>query len=559
MKEKIINIKNIVKIMLMVLVIYTMIKSCANARVLTDVELKNYCLNAYKQFYNEVVPENIINNVKTHDFTDWILYMINNEGRYILSCKQTIGSSSNGMRIYLFVYNGSSSNLQNQHPYYSSSQQGVLVNTSYLTPTLYTYELINNTSTTTTGNNAAVINISNNYFYTDTNIWNRANNSYTSIRWASGYYTPNTIFNENFVTSTKWEFIPNSNNTISIPNKTQQFYAMNKGTFNTTLATLQDSSYTDQIMMIIQAYNGTSWEVVADRELYNNTMFISDTFPSQTDGDTLKSQIQVKTNTIPGNCIIVLRAYPNQYIANGLGITEIEEYFYITNNKTIINGNTLDLVGTFSGDTDYENEVNQAINNEQQQTNDNNLQDITDNMNKNDSWWRLQFDNLFTLKSGDFQDLENDIKTKIDFEAIGGISGEIGILNEMKDMRPTDFVISWEPAIWNNKVLIPSGDINISARIRENEVFERVHNITQIIVSAALCWLLVNEFWRTFCILLGIGTEVYEQYQDENEIIESQHETWNYSTGQATISTTKRKGNKSITVTGKAPIRKRLK
>lgn len=178
--------------------------------------------------------------------------------------------------------------------------------------------------------------------------------------------------------------MPNSANIITIPTMQENFYTLNKGTFTTTLATLQDSSYCDQIMMLILAYNGNSWQVVLDKELFNEkNQFISDTFPSQTDGDLLKSQIQVKSNIIPNNSIVVLRSYPNQYIANDLGITEIEEHFYITNNKTVIIGNTLDLVGTFSGDTDYSNEVNQAINNEQQDINDNNLQDIVNELTDN--------------------------------------------------------------------------------------------------------------------------------------------------------------------------------
>lgn len=380
---------------LLSIMIIILLFTCANAKVLTDIEIKNFILNGYKTKINSNVPANIQNNVLYADFSSWISLMEVNEGHY------GIQLSSNGQQAILYIISGSSSNLQNYFPY--SNGSSFLVNTNYIRTDYYSFTLASGTFGSKVNGSGWLFSNPRTWWYIDTNIKINSSNqtSNGTNLYIAPYSEPANAFDENWLSSIKWELIPNSSQQITIPNKTQQFYTMNKGSFNTTLATLQDSSYTDQIMMLIQAYNGTSWEVVIDRELYNNTMIISDTFPSQTDSDTLKSQIQVKSNTIPANSIIILRAYPNQYIANELGITEIEEYFYITNNKTVITGNTLDLVGTFSGDTDYENEVNQAINNEQQQTNDNNLQDIVNDLTNDSEVGGIINSELSQFNSGD--------------------------------------------------------------------------------------------------------------------------------------------------------------
>lgn len=72
-------------------------------------------------------------------------------------------------------------------------------------------------------------------------------------------------------------------------------------------------------------------------------------------------------------------------------------------------------------------------------------------------------------------------------------------------------------------------------------------------------FLIYKAVWKYITISLGIGTELYDDMEEENRVIESQHETWNYNTGETTVSTTRTKGNQSITVVGKAKLRKRLK
>lgn len=563
MKEKIMNVKNMLKIIILIFIIFSCIKSCANARILTKEEIANFMLNAYATQTGEVT-ETIINKVKNRMATWQSLADITSQYQGYYS----LGYNYANSQFFFVRYGGSTTDLA------KSGLTAVMFsgNNTYIGKYAYTsgsltyyyttYNINSDTLNTSSVSNGGVAYTqfgnsgTNKYWvYTDKTL---GSSTAWSVSAGGQRPTGQDLFAENYISSIKWEFIPNSNNTISIPNKTEQYYSMNKGTFNTTLATLQDSSYTDQIMMLIQAYNGTTWEIVTDRELYNNTMIISDTFPSQTDGDTLKSQIQIKSNTIPANSIIVLRAYPNQYIANELGITEIEEYFYITNNKTVITGNTLDLVGTFSGDTDYENEVNQAINNEQQDINDNNLQDITENINKNDSWWRLQFDKLFTLDSGDTEDLKNQIESKINFEEISGISGELIILENIKNAQVGDFIISWQPVMWQNKTIIPSGDINFSATVREIESLNKAHKYAQTILCCAMAFLILHRIWKTLCILLGIGTQVYEQYEDEHSVVEGQNTLYDVNTGVTTYQNWTRQGqNLNIVKTSTGGKKKR--
>lgn len=560
--NKVTLIKNILKIIISILIIGTLIRSCANARVLTKEEIANFMLNAYATQTGEVT-ETIINKVKNRMATWQTLADLTSQYQGYYS----LGYNYANSQFFFVRYGGSTTDLA------KSGLTAVMFsnNNTYIGKYAYTsgsltyyyttYNINNDTLNTSSVANGGVAytqfgndSTRKYWVYTD-----KALGSSTSWSVSAGGQRPTgqDLFAENYISSTKWEFVPNSNNTISIPNRTQQFYTMNKGSFNTTLATLQDSSYTDQIMMLIQAYNGTSWEVVTDRELYNNTMIISDTFPSQTDSDTLKSQIQVKSNTIPANSIIILRAYPNQYISNELGITEIEEYFYITNSKTIITGNTLDLIGTFSGDTDYENEVNDAINNEQQQTNDSNLQDITDNMNKNDSWWRLQFDNLFTLDSGDIEESLNKFAEQNKFS-----SGELQIamlgLEQLKENNG-DFIISWkeynphfsikeEPIEYGNgKILlyngklIPSGEVNFSKLERDYPRVATIMIWERRIVGLSLLILLAHNLWKTLMHTLGIGTQVYDSEEEERERV-----TLTFDKNGKHVTTTRKVGNLTI-------------
>lgn len=365
--------------------VLTMLLSCAFGRVLTDVELKNYCLNAYKEFYNVNVPDSVIANVVNQDFTNWLTQMQENEGRYILSCNATIGTTADGMYIYLLKYTGSASNLQNQHPYYSSSSSSIVLNNSYLTPTLYTYKMKTNEFTTTTGNNATQISVVKNYFYTDANIWNRANNSFTSIRWASGYYNPSTIFDENFITSEVWKFQSAWSDTIYLSGDTTvDYYVVDPSYIYTVFGTLQDSSLCYGAGYEILAFNKSTntWEVVYDwGEYFTDSNPISNYFTTGVINGIPSSSIKLRSNLVVSDTIISFtfnRGYSESDLAK-----QIDVAFYVRGSHSVITNGVADYDSTFS-DSDYYNDYQYEVDNLVNMSFDDTLNDVNENLN-NDS------------------------------------------------------------------------------------------------------------------------------------------------------------------------------
>lgn len=172
--------------------------------------------------------------------------------------------------------------------------------------------------------------------------------------------------------------------------------------------------------------------------------------------------------------------------------------------------------------------------------------------------FKEMFNGLFTIGSGDLKELNDEIKEKFNFEAISGIEEEKNFFEQFASLQPLDFVISWNDIIYENVVLIPHGEINFSKYVRENETIRQMHSYMQTILVFALSFLLIRNIWYTFVILLGIGSEIYEKDQEENQIVESHHDTIDYNTGNVTSSYTIKKGRNSITMKGKPTNNKRL-
>ena len=405
MRNKLIIIKDICKIIISVLIIIAVCKSCANAKILTDVEIKNFILNGYEQKINSSVPTNIQNNVLNANWTSWINLMQTNEGHYGLQL------SSNGQQAILYIISGSESNLENYFPY--SNGSAFLVNTNYIRTDYYSFNLTSGGFGNKTNASGWLFSNPRTWWYTDTNIKTNSSNQTkngTNL-YTAPYSDPENAFAENWVSNIKWELTPNSNNPITIPNRNGTHYALNKGSFKTTLATLQDSSYTDQIFIKIRAWNGTNWELVNDKELFNyKTQIMSDTFPSTTTNDIMTSSIQVNSRQIPTNVIIQMFIYPQQTFINEYNLQELEQFYYITDSKSVINSGVLDITATFSGDTEYENQVNNAIDNEQDQ------QQIDQN-NEMADWWKTTYDNMFKINSGDINDYVQTITNAVPVES----------------------------------------------------------------------------------------------------------------------------------------------
>lgn len=90
--------------------------------------------------------------------------------------------------------------------------------------------------------------------------------------------------------------------------------------------------------------------------------------------------------------------------------------------------------------------------------------------------------------------------------------------------QPTDFVISWNNVEWQNRIIIPSGQVNFSQKVREIPQLQTVMYWARIIMSYSVMVLLVSEIWFTLLRCLGVSTSMYEQHNEEIERINEQQE-----------------------------------
>lgn len=64
---------------LLAIMIFIVALSCADARVLTEIELKNFILNGYRDMKNSIPTETIVNNVLNKDWSTWLNLMQTHE------------------------------------------------------------------------------------------------------------------------------------------------------------------------------------------------------------------------------------------------------------------------------------------------------------------------------------------------------------------------------------------------------------------------------------------------------------------------------------------------
>lgn len=186
-------------------------------------------------------------------------------------------------------------------------------------------------------------------------------------------------------------------------------------------------------------------------------------------------------------------------------------------------------------------------------------QNITNAINKLESgekkrqtFWENAYNTLFVMNSGDVQQLKNRISGEL-MEVIDGkndYTEEYELLDTLNNTRPTDFIISWQAVKYENQNFIPSGEINFNSIVNEWELTE-VHRVLRIIVVGALAFLGAKALWKCITITLGIGMEMYDDYEDENKTIEIQQNTYDTNTGIITHSISRRKGNVTNTIKGR--------
>lgn len=136
---------------------------------------------------------------------------------------------------------------------------------------------------------------------------------------------------------------------------------------------------------------------------------------------------------------------------------------------------------------------------------------------------------MFKVESGDIERFINQTIEDNNIEQLGILSGDKEILNILNG-TPQDFIISWNSAEYMGKQIIPSGDINITERIRENETFTRLLHWVHVLMGYSVITILITEWWFTVLKMLGISTSIYEQNEEEIQRINDIHEEKIYQT-----------------------------
>ena len=170
------------------------------------------------------------------------------------------------------------------------------------------------------------------------------------------------------------------------------------------------------------------------------------------------------------------------------------------------------------------------------------------------NYWQGIYNGLFTLTSGDVFSLKDKLSNILNLEDNSEYAEEMNFFEELQDVQPSDFIIEWTSFRYQNVELWQPGSINFSLQARTNTTLNRVHSLIRIICTGAISILIVKELWRITCILLGIGTEIYDKGEDENEIIENtSYETtgdFNDNVTRRVYTRRDRKGNRTR-LTGK--------
>lgn len=82
-----------------------------------------------------------------------------------------------------------------------------------------------------------------------------------------------------------------------------------------------------------------------------------------------------------------------------------------------------------------------------------------------------------------------------------------------------DFIISWENVEYENKIIIPSGEINFSKICRDNETLKTVKSYIQTICVFWAGWGIIAQVWNLLLATLGIDNPyLYKEYQPDDTV-----------------------------------------
>lgn len=516
MKKKITGILSI--LLFLLLLGYSGTSYADSYKDWTTTELKNvlYNIGIYKGLEENKLVQNI--DSIQNDLENITIALNNNNNVYISVERGTSNS------IVIFV-----NNEETIHPWYYSNRITDFGSGNNKT-TRYTINIANGTILSLNRAESTNAFDHTNVYYTTTSIYNSSNGN--TIITPIGYI-PETLFDE-YYTDIKWQYVANGQD-VTIDGEPLFPYKLITGGWGIDLGALTDSEWCDEILLRVAYYNTGLKKFAPFTEQntitlynYNKNGFL----PRYWNGTTTNNN-----GTYTTRIVIDTDKYQNAILqiiikSDVDDLTNLYQTYYISNDKTYVSGGIVYPTITFSGD--YVGEYNQQVNENTKEENDN--------------FWKDVYNDLFTISSGDVNAMLNDFTERINFENYGDIGIEESILGVLEG-EPDDFKISWEdiktPAIANLGLsaitLIPKGEINFSRMARENEALGRVKGIVNLLCSFTLIMLLLKNIWFTLMRVLGVGVDMYESQEEENErlaMVNSETINVNGDTGTYTITKT---------------------
>lgn len=499
MKEKIMNIKNILRIIISLLVIFSMIKSCAKA--LTYEDLKDY-VNATANLYSANSYYQRIKNVvnQQNNFYTYI-----NDGRIPLQNYSNIqlyvsGPSGAGGYYYINIemYNVTSWVVDSNSIRYNGTYQ-----TAY-------YAIDGNwwsgpsSVTTAVANNHAL-----GYCCSSTaNYYNSLRGmNYTSERIEDIYTTPLTYVGMQAVP--QWNYLVFNNaleNTAYNGNLiTYYFQGDFYSYYQIQLGTIEpNDSYYYELRLkdnngIVKGTSYVAFNTEPNTYFNDGAIYVDNSQKVYAITRQLKYSTQYQ---------LEIESY---YGDGGTDLYEDIDWFIFLPTNAVIDNNTITSLG--SGDFTIQDSTNQII----------------DNQDKNNTFWQDTYNSLFVMNSGDVDQLITNMKENIKIDNFGDVSGEIAILNTLTG-EPSDFIIAWNSTQYMGKTIIPSGEINFSQKVREVPALKTTQDWLRIIMGYSITIVLMSEIFFTILRCLGVGVSIYEQHNEEIERLEEMHTPKIYDT-----------------------------
>lgn len=474
MREKIINFKNILRIIISLFVIFSMIKSCAKA--LTYDEIKDY-VNQTADYYSSNSNYQTIKSLVNNN-ANVITFLNNNASNYSAICLGRNISFNHAYGITLANFTTRSTNgtawtgngnyiTISYDTRYSSTSAGSNTNFSNSSPSVFGYSI---------------------YMRSGADLYSQLTGMcYENFESYTGTIGATYVGKEHLTPAVNIYFGNMFSTTI---------------TYNGEEMQANELDYNYRIEFIDNV-------VTEDNEI---TSMVATLDSKELEVQDMGSYWTIKENnstTLKYNQVYTLSV---SAIVNG-NEEEIEEKVIFVPPGTTISGGVITSIP--SGDYGFstENATNQII----------------ENQNQNNTFWQDTYNSLFVMDSGDVDRLITDMKENIKIDNFGDVSGEIAILNTLTG-EPSDFIIAWNPTQYMGKTIIPSGEINFSQKVREVPALKTTQDWLRIIMGYSITIVLMSEIFFTILRCLGVGVSIYEQHNEEIERLEEMHTPKIYDT-----------------------------